>query len=70
MCECGCTSNDLRYNNDLRYKFPGPGKSFYLLTLTAGCTACDAGSGVMIEHIKPGMPRQGRIKANGILERG
>lgn len=49
MCECGCTTNDKRYT------FPGPGNSFYLLTLTRGCKSCDGPSGVSIEHIKPGM---------------
>ena len=48
MCECGCTSSDERYS------FPGPGKSFYVLTLSRGCVECDAPSGVTIEHIKPG----------------
>lgn len=48
MGECGCTSNDERY------KFPGPGKSFYILTLSGGCLSCDAPPGVSIEHIKPG----------------
>lgn len=48
MCECGCTANDERFT------FPGPGKSFYLLTLSAGCDECDAPSGVIIERIKPG----------------
>lgn len=47
MCECGCTSNDDRYT------FPGPGKSFYLLTLSGHCVECDAPSGVSIEQIEP-----------------
>ena len=45
MCECGCTSNDLRY------WFPSPGKQVYLLTLSKGCIDCDAPSGVSIELI-------------------
>jgi len=49
MCECGCVANDRRYS------FPGPGKSFYILTLSGGCVECDAPSGITIEHIKPGM---------------
>lgn len=49
MCECGCTSNDKHYS------FPGPGKSFYVLTLSRGCVECDGPSGISIEHIKPGM---------------
>lgn len=48
MCECGCTSNDRRYS------FPGPRKSFYILTLSGGCVDCDAPSGVTIERINPG----------------
>jgi hypothetical protein len=49
MCECGCTGNDEHYT------FPGPGKTFYILTLSGGCTGeCDAGPGVTIERIKPG----------------
>lgn len=47
MCECGCTMNDERY------RFPGPDKSFYLLTLSGGCVDCDAGPGVSIELIEP-----------------
>ena len=47
MCECGCTSNDDRFS------FPGPGKSFYILTLSGGCVDCDAPSGVSIELIEP-----------------
>lgn len=48
MCECGCAGNDKRY------KFPGPGKSFYLLTLSGGCINCDYPSGLTVERIKPG----------------
>lgn len=48
MCECVCVANDDRYT------FPGPGKSFYLLTLSGGCISCDAPSGVSIERVKPG----------------
>lgn len=45
MCECGCTSNDLRY------WFPAPGNNVYILTLSHGCTDCDAPSGITIERI-------------------
>jgi hypothetical protein len=45
MCECGCTSNDLRY------WFPAPGKQVYLLTLSKWCVDCDGPSGVSIELI-------------------
>lgn len=48
MCECGCVMNDDRYT------FHGPGKTFYLLTLSAGCVDCDAPSGVSIQHVRPG----------------
>lgn len=48
MCECGCVSNDEHY------KFPGPGDTYYLLTLSGGCGDCDAPAGVCIRHIKPG----------------
>lgn len=47
MCECGCTMNDRRYT------LPGPGKSIYLITLSAGCVDCDGPSGVSIELIEP-----------------
>lgn len=47
MCECGCTSNDLRY------WFPAPGKKLYMLTLSNACVDCDAPSGVTIELIGP-----------------
>src|SRR6185436_10172240 len=46
MCECGCTSNDLRY------WFPAPHNDVYIITLTRGCVACDSPSGVSIERIK------------------
>lgn len=48
MCECGCTSNWSRY------RFPGPGKVFYLLSLSPACVNCDAPPGVSIERFKPG----------------
>jgi hypothetical protein len=48
MCECGCVANDERYT------LPGPGKSFYLVTLSAGCVDCDGPAGVSIELIEPG----------------
>lgn len=47
MCECGCTMNDSKY------KFPGPGKSFYILSLSGHCRYCVAPAGVTLEHIKP-----------------
>ena len=47
MCECGCTMNDDRY------VFPAPGKSFYLLTLSAKCNSCDAPPGITLELIEP-----------------
>lgn len=47
MCECGCTSNDDRYT------FPGPGDSFYLLSLAGDCRSCDAPSGITLELIEP-----------------
>ena len=47
MCECGCTLNDRKY------KFPGPGRSFYILSLCGWCVSCDAPSGVTIERIDP-----------------
>lgn len=50
MCECGCTMNDEKLT------FPGPGKSFYILTLAGHCEDCDAAPGVTIEHIKPDHP--------------
>lgn len=48
MCECGCTSNDHRY------WFPARGNEVYILTLSGGCTECDAPSGVSIERISQG----------------
>ena len=45
MCECGCTLSDRKY------KFPGPGKSFYIVSLCGWCVSCDAPSGVTIERI-------------------
>lgn len=48
MCECGCVGNWRRY------KFPGPGDSFYILVLAPHCLNCDAPSGVFLDHIKPG----------------
>lgn len=48
MCECGCTSNDTRYT------MPGPGKSFYIVSLCVACVECDAPPGITIELIEPG----------------
>lgn len=48
MCECGCTMNDRKY------RFPGPTKSFYVLTLHGACENCDAPTGISIELILPG----------------
>jgi hypothetical protein len=48
MGECGCTGRDEHY------RFPGPGKTFYILTLSASCTNCDAPAGICIRHVKPG----------------
>lgn len=48
MCECGCTMNDEKLT------FPGPGKSFYILSLAAECKSCDAPPGITIELIEPG----------------
>jgi hypothetical protein len=48
MCECGCTSNDLRY------WFPAPDNDVYIITLTRGCVECDGASGVSIERISKG----------------
>lgn len=45
MCECGCTANDERY------LFPAPGKQVYMLTISGGCTECDAGPGITIERL-------------------
>lgn len=39
--------------NDDRFTFPGPRKSFYLLTLSGGCADCAAGPGFSIELIEP-----------------
>lgn len=48
MGECGCSLNDDKY------WFPGPGESYYLLTLSAACTECDTPDGISLEHVKPG----------------
>lgn len=48
MCECGCTMNDKHYT------FPGPGESYYLLTLSGDCRDCDAPCGVTLELLEPG----------------
>lgn len=48
MGECGCPGMWKRY------RFPGPKKSFYLLTLSGPCTNCDAPSGISIELCMPG----------------
>lgn len=45
MCECGCTSNDERY------EFPAPKGDRYILTLSGCCTDCDAPAGITIERI-------------------
>jgi hypothetical protein len=45
MCECGCTSNDMRY------LFPAPGNKVYMLTLSRGCVDCDGPAGVTIERL-------------------
>lgn len=47
MCECGCTMNDMKYT------LPGPGKAFYIVTLSGACEGCDAPSGITIELIEP-----------------
>lgn len=47
MCECGCSEMFLRYT------FPAPGKSLYLLTICQHCVGCDAPSGMSIELIEP-----------------
>jgi hypothetical protein len=47
MCECGCSEGEVRYT------LPGPGKSFYVISLYGGCKDCDAPAGVTIEEIKP-----------------
>lgn len=48
MCECGCVGTDERY------RFPGPGKSFYVLVLHGKCLNCYSPAGVAIERIDPG----------------
>lgn len=48
MCECGCTMNDDHY------LLPGPGTSFYVITLRGHCLNCDAGTSVVIEKMEPG----------------
>lgn len=48
MCECGCVTNDEHY------KFPGPGKTFYVLTIHGGCVSCDSPPLIDIEHVSPG----------------
>jgi len=48
MCECGCTSNDKRYT------IPGPGKSYYLVTLRGHCVECSGHSAVLIDLLEPG----------------
>lgn len=45
MCECGCTSNDERY------LFQAPGNMVYMLTISGGCTECDAPPGITIERL-------------------
>jgi hypothetical protein len=40
--------------NAYKYTFPGPGESFYLLSLLSECQNCDAPPGVTIELIEPG----------------
>jgi hypothetical protein len=40
--------------SDDRYTIPGPGRSFYVLSLAGACTNCDAPPGFTIELIEPG----------------
>lgn len=47
MCECGCVSNQKRY------RFPAPGKGFYVLTLIPHCVDCNGPIAVSIELIAP-----------------
>lgn len=47
MGACGCSMNDTRYT------LPGPGNSFYVISLSGKCNDCDAPPGVTIELIKP-----------------
>jgi hypothetical protein len=47
MGECGCSSMDERY------KFEGPNRSFYILTLSGACQYCDSPPGICIEKIEP-----------------
>lgn len=62
MCECGCVANDRKY------WFPGPSKTIYVLTLSAGCVDCDASSGVSIEVLKPGDFMYSKIKQDEYSE--
>jgi hypothetical protein len=48
MCECGCVLNDEHYT------LPGPGKTFYVVTLSGHCESCDAPSGISIRLCQPG----------------
>lgn len=47
MCQCGCMENDERLT------LPGPGESFYVISLYSGCADCDNPAGVTIELITP-----------------
>jgi hypothetical protein len=47
MCECGCVGNDDKYS------LPGPGESFYLVSLSVACENCDAPPGITIERLDP-----------------
>ncbi len=62
MGECGCTMNDNKYT------LPGPGKSFYLVSLSGGCVDCDAPPGVTIELIKPGDPLYAEYKSGEYVD--
>lgn len=48
MGECGCSMNDDKYT------LPGPGKSFYVISLASHCCNCCAPAGISIERIDPG----------------
>ncbi len=48
MCECGCVANDRKYT------LPGPGESYYLVTLRGNCVECCGESVVLIELLEPG----------------
>ncbi len=48
MCECGCVYNDRHY------RFDGPEKEYYVVTVNSACKDCDAPAGFAIRHFKPG----------------